>query len=181
MDFGSEPAPKGFTIHSAPGPPALGYRTSGMGCSVIFFGLWLTLWTAGCVVLTKNILSRPTKFAEHLVFFAFWFVEIAVLCFAIWYFFTRTTFIFHPDKLVVQRRLWFLAWSREFRKAAITSVQQVKDGGEDEDSFPSWGLRLEGANGGKLLWRQPIDRSAWFGPLVAQWAGVPYEPSPEQK
>ena len=175
----TSPPPKGFTIlPSSGGPPAIAYRTTGMGCVMLFFGVWLAGWTAGCVFLAYAV-STGKETAPSIWFcLPFWISEFLVLGFVLWYFFAVTTYTFSPDKLVVEKRLWRFARVREFPKAGVKSICQVKDGGQGEDSFPSWGLRVDGEKCGVILYRQPLDRSSWLGPIIAQWAGVPYVESP---
>ena len=66
-------------------------------------------------------------------------------------------------------------------KAELKEVKQVKDGGEGEDSFPSWGLALIAGTEVHVLSRQPIDKSDWLGPIIAKWAGVEFEPAKVRK
>jgi hypothetical protein len=156
-----------------------------MGCTALFFMVWLPLWVAGAMTATTKYLKvkvpGPLHEIDLLCIWAYWLIGVATLGVVIWYFSAITVFTFFPDKLTVRRHLLGIGWTCEFPKDGIARIQQVKDGGENGDNFPSWGLRIEGAVKGRLLWRQPIDRSAWLGPIVAQWAGVSYVSSPRQK
>jgi hypothetical protein len=61
-------------------------------------------------------------------------------------------------------------------RVEVTAVRQVKDGGDGEDSFPSWALAVVGRTEMRVLSKQPIEKSAWLGLIVARWAGVTFEP-----
>jgi hypothetical protein len=184
VDFGSTPAPKGFAIVPRSGPPTLIYRTFGGGLG-IFMIVLLLLFGTGCFALTQWSLdpTRPDLGKTRVACFMFWLLELFLLGLVLWIYFGRTTFVFHPHSLFVERRLWCFRRSREFLKSEIRSVEQVEDG-DDEGTHPSWGLYLRGAMGardGKVLHGAPLDHAAWLGPAIAKWAGVPYEPASEQK
>ena len=85
---------------------------------------------------------------------------------------------------MVERSLLWRCRHRVFPRQQVTAVKQVKDGGEGDDSFPSWGLVVMGADGVFVLSRQPRDKSDWLGPVIAKWAGapyIPYEPAEKEK
>lgn len=88
---------------------------------------------------------------------------------------------FLPERLVVERRLFGLpVRHRVWVRREIRRVCQVRDGGRPYDSFPSWGLWIDGAGAGALLTQGTRGRSAWLGRLVARWAGVIYEEDVEE-
>jgi hypothetical protein len=63
-------------------------------------------------------------------------------------------------------------------RSSIRRIVQVKDGGEDDDSFPSWGLKVEGEKEVTLIYRQPYDKSHWLGGVLAKWAQVDFVEAP---
>jgi hypothetical protein len=87
------------------------------------------------------------------------------------------TYTFYPDRLVVERPLFRCVRRFDYPRAAIDVVRQVKDDSDEEDDPHTWGVAIKGQVNGKLLSRQPIDKSDWLGPVVARWAGVAFEPS----
>ena len=60
----------------------------------------------------------------------------------------------------------------------------MRDGGQGDDSFPSWGLEVEADTNTNpnidtdrkttLLYRQPYEKSRWLGQVVARWAEVEF-------
>ena len=137
------------------------YRTTGMGCAGLFFAVWLIGWTAVCLLFTAVALFHPDGINWWLLLFMvpFWIAEFATLAYVAWFFWSATRFRFEPDELVVERSLPWRRRHRVFPRQQVTVVKQVKDGGEGDDSFPSWGLVVMGADGVFVLSRQPRDKS----------------------
>ena len=104
----------------------------------------------------------------------FWAGGVWVLGYALWRFHATTKLTFSADCLLLERRLFLYKDRCSVWKREIERLRQVKDGGEGEDDFPSWGLSLDAARTVRVLSRQEIEKSAWLGPIVAQWAGVEY-------
>ena len=154
----------------------LRYRTSGMGCVGWFFGFWLTLWTVGCIVGTVSLFREPRGFDPWMALFMvpFWAAEFGVAGFVAWYFWAVTEFQFGPDELVYEKSLGRFRRRHVLPRRRIQTVRQVKDGGEGEDSFPSWGLIVSTTEPLVLLHRQPIEKSRWLGQIIAAWAGVKF-------
>lgn len=179
MDAPSEPPPRGFVIIAADESGfTIRYRTSGMGCVALFFAVWLSGWTASCVLFTAGALFNPDGVIWLLLLFMlpFWVIEFGTITYVAWFFGSQTRFTFGPDELIAERSLWRFRRRRAFRREEITAVRQIKDGGEGEDSFPSWALAVIGQTEVRLISRQPIDKSNWLGPIIARWAGVAFEP-----
>ncbi len=134
------------------------------------------IWTPGCVLLTYRAITAPPL--ENVFFYLFmipfWIGEYLAIKFVLWHFFSATTFEVEADRLKVTRRLFRHKKEREFLVAEIEAIQQIKDGGEGEDSFPTWGLAVEGEKGVTILSRQAIEKSEWLGPILADWIGVEY-------
>jgi hypothetical protein len=187
LNAGADLPPRGFEVKTADdGSPVILYRTRGMGCSAAFFAGWLTIWGLVCVGGAYEALVAPAGMNLLLALFIlpFWVIGFLVAGYVAWYFFSATRFTFGPDLLVVERSLWRFRRKRQFGRAEVTVVRQVKDGGEGEDSFPSWALAVVGRKEIRVLSKQPLDKSAWLGPIIARWAGVPFEPwkaDPEPK
>jgi hypothetical protein len=106
----------------------------------------------------------------------FWAIEFAAIGYVAWFFRSVTVFTFMPEALIAERWLLWFRRRRVFPRREIVAVKQVKDGGEGDDSFPSWGLAVIADKEVRILSRQPIDKSAWLGPVIATWAGVAFEP-----
>ena len=177
-------APAGFTIKSlnVGNSINLTYKTHGMGCMVAFI-LILPLVLGGAF-LTFAI-SSPTKFQDFV--FATWWTPICAFCglFAIVFFlcvamfnlFGLTEIIATQDSLTVRRSLWFWSSSKRIDFNRSLLFEQVKDGGEGEDSFPSWGLRAVSRKKLMLLSRQPIEKSDWLGRVLADHFDVKFIPA----
>jgi len=172
----------GVTTLGASGLFSIRYRTTGMGCAGCFFFCFIVMWTTACIQLAPAIYGAaevPTE--TRLAAVAFWIIEIVVICFVCWYFFGVSVFTFESDVLIVERRFVFRLRHWRIRKADIVTVIQEKDGGEDGDSFPSWGLVVMSPARRKVLYRQPFDKSNWLGGVIAFWAGVNFvQATPEE-
>lgn len=177
-------APKGFEFaESESGNPSIQYRTRGSWGVGIFFIVWLMIWTPGCLLLTYRAFTAPPL--ENVFFYLFmipfWIGEYLAIKFVLWHFFSVTTFEVEEDCLKVSRRLFRFKKERAFPIAQIEAIQQVKDGGDGEDSFPTWGLVVEGEKDVAILSRQPIEKSEWLGPILADWIGVEYRTAAGKK
>ena len=62
----------------------------------------------------------------------------------------------------------------------IKTFIQIKDGGEGDDSFPSWGLEVEEKKKNSLISQQPYESSHWLGRFLARWAGVEFIENPKE-
>ena len=177
------PVPQGFALTTA-GPDTIfiHHRRTGMGCLNAFLLAWLMAWTAGCLLFFVvhpdkarwvNC-SPPPAWAAAL----FWGADALVAFFTAYLFFCRKSFRIDRDQLVIETRLLGLRWTRTLARADLRRFVQFKDGGEGEDSFPSWALRTEGERKTTLLVRQPYECSQWLGQTLARWAGGEYVPAP---
>jgi hypothetical protein len=181
MDTPVDAPPRGFKVTTADdGGLLIQYRASGMGCAAVLFGVWLTGWSAACLLGTYSALFDLAGINYVLLLFMvvpFWFVEVFTVVFVAWLYLSVTKFLFGQEELIVERQLLWYRRRRVFRASEIKAVRQIKDGKEGEDNWPSWGLLVVAGSNVKLLSRQPIDKSDWFGPVVAKWAGVSFEPA----
>jgi hypothetical protein len=96
--------------------------------------------------------------------------------FVLWLSFGRTEFVVSRENLIVRKKLF--AFQREWQipSEAIEYFEQVKNGGEGEDSFPSWGLNVRARRQIPLLARQPIEKSDWLGRILSEFYQVEFRP-----
>jgi hypothetical protein len=170
--------PRGFKVAAADdGSLMIRYRTTGMGKLAVVLMVWLTIWSIGCGLITCTAIFPPINFIFLLLMGPMWVVELVTIRWVFWFFFSVTRFLFGEEELVVERQLLWHRRRRVFRRSEVTAVRQVKDDGERRDSFYGWALVVMTGPGVELLSNQPIDKSDWFGPVVAKWAGVSFEPA----
>jgi len=170
-----------------------------MGCLNAFLGVWLSIWTVAVGGLIHGYFhggkmddGAPMPLWFVMAFVIPWLFVALMLLYSK---FARKTFRLTSDALHIETRLLGASWALMLPRDTITRVKQVKDGGEGDDSFPSWGLELKSAarierpmqrlsllnNFGRnvrfrsVLSRLPYDHSAWLGNIIAQWAGVELE------
>lgn len=172
--------PSGFRVIEPGDRILVVYSPQGMGCMKAFFVVWLGGWTAGTLALTgafvRGELNKPSSIPPMVFVLVFWAALIGVGLFAAWLFFGKTMVVLEADRMTVVRALGRWVRSREVRKAEVRSVRQVQDGGQGDDSFPSWGLQVEAGKRVTVLYRQEAAKSAWLGPVLAAWAGVEFVP-----
>jgi hypothetical protein len=180
FEIQSESVPKGFTIIPDKEKESiyiLHHRT-GMYVMNGFLIIWLVFWTGGCVWLLRGYIQGLTvEGAERMPFLFlsfFWAAEIFVACWLIYCFFGKRLYILTPQELVVEVSVFRFRRVKVIPSVSIKLFRQVKDGGEDEDSFPSWGLTVEADKKTTLLYRQRYEKSHWLGQTLAAWAGVDF-------
>lgn len=172
--------PVGFTLESFGRDTFnIRFKRTGMGCMNIFIVAWLLIWTAGCVLMLHQYFT-----GGHLedgdpipIWFIILFLiaEIGGICLFLFLLFSKKTFSASYENLVVETDVLGLKRIRTIPRHTIHSFVQVKDGGEGDDSFPSWGLKLHGEKKITLISRQPHEKSRWLGQVLAQWAGVEFK------
>jgi hypothetical protein len=174
--------PEGFELVTTSGPGVLEvvYRTHGMGCLLSFIGFGVL--TLGPAFLGFALLSpeefKEFVFVERWTPYAFGCGALAIIYwtfFVLFHRFGSTRFVATRSALVVIKSLFFLRVKRSVDRTAIAVFRQVRDGGHEEDSFPSWGLELRGKRTVRLIARQPLEKSDWLGELLSEWFDVPYE------
>ena len=155
------------------------YRRPGMGCMNTFLAVWLTLWTAGCVIIVHRYLTgakmddgSDIPFWSVSVFLAW---DIWWACLLAYLLFTRKAFTFEPTRLMIESDTLGYKRKKEIPRKSIAQVVQVRDGVTNYDSFSSWGIRVEAEGRTSLLFRQPYDKTAWFGSVIAEWSGAPFK------
>ncbi|MCW5941454.1 MAG: hypothetical protein KIS66_04435 [Fimbriimonadaceae bacterium] len=172
--------PQGFQVLEPGDRIIVVYTPQGMGCMKAFLITWIGGWATGTFHLTlafiRGEMKRP-PIPSLLFVLVFLASLIGVGLFAAWMFFGKTMVMLGDDRVAIVRALGRWLRSREVPKGVIRSVRQVQDGGRGDDSFPSWGLRLEADTAVTVLYRQEAERSAWLGLVLAEWAGVEYVPA----
>jgi hypothetical protein len=169
--------PRGFQIStSETGERSIRYRTSGMWHLMAFFGVFLAIWLQGFISIIRHIINNGVDYVA-LAVVPMALAGVGAASYASWFFCSVTSFAFGPSTLRVERSLLWYCRRQTFNKNEIEAIKQVKDGGEDEDSFPTWGLEIIANTSAVILSRQPIDKSNWLGPFIAQWADVRFEPA----
>ena len=179
-----ENVPEGFRLEEQyDGSVTIHYRRTGMGCMNLFLIFWLSFWTIGCVWLLYSYLNGgemddgdpiPLWFVA-----IFWFFEIGVAILLARLLFERRTYRLSEDKLSMVTKVLCYKRSIIIPRNSIHRMVQVKDGGGDDDSFPSWGLELEAEKEFSLIYRQPHEISLWLGQVLAHWAQVEFSSLPE--
>lgn len=184
-----EPIPKGFKIISGDQYTAtIHYKRTGMEAMHIFMVVWLSFWTMGCFALVsifflqfQGIPVDNTEPIPFIVVLGFCTAEIIVASLLIYSLFAEKIYRLDYGDLTVRTKLFSWQWQQQIPKAAIAKVIQVQDGGRGRDSFPSWGLKLQGKPSIRLIFRQPYESSQWLGQVIASWAKVEYIPAPPRR
>ena len=186
MDY-TEPVPKGFTVKPlGQHRMIIDYERTGMEAMNIFLMVWLSLWTVGCLGLLISYIEQqgqPISTSEPLPLLMvvfFWTADIIAAVVLINALFRKQSFHLDYADLTIHTKLW--RWQRKKRipKSSIQELIQIKDGGRGKDSFPSWGLKLQGQPSATLIFRQPYEKSEWLGQVIANWASVPFTPAPQK-
>ncbi len=178
--------PAGFSILAeSPGELRIAYRSAGMGCQLWFLGIGVVALAGG---LTFFAITQPGDLRD-LILGAWWAplafaAGISAIVYYAWvvvfHVFGETVISVTSDRVAVSRRLFGLALTRSIPRSDVSHLEQIKDGGEGEDSFPSWGLRLMGRRKCWLISRQPIEKSDWLGNRLAQMLHVEFRPSAQR-
>ena len=96
---------------------------------------------------------------------------------ALWKLLGVTRYDLSPQRLTLRRTILFFSRTQNISADKIQKISQFKDGGGEEDSFPSWGLNLHTERKIKLLARETIDKSDWLGSELASYYDIKFEPS----
>ncbi|MFK7817567.1 MAG: hypothetical protein AB8G99_02515 [Planctomycetaceae bacterium] len=109
--------------------------------------LWLAGWTICCICLLIGYFTgmrmddgNAMSLDFVMVFLFAWF---CVACWLLYLTAARKFFRLERDALQIVTRTLSLSWTVTIPRNSIVKLRQVKDGGEGEDTFPSWGLRIE--------------------------------------
>ena len=184
-DIPADEVPAGFVVgRDRFGDTVIHYRRTGMIAMNIFLTVWLTGWTFGCIFLLKQYLNgslandgkpMPLWFVS-----VFWIAEIGVAGMWLNMLFGKKSFHLSQSSLVRNTEIFGFRRSRTIARNSIKSFRQIKDGGEDEDSFPSWGLKIIADKKISLIGRQQYDKSHWLGKFLADWADVDFIEAPPE-
>jgi hypothetical protein len=151
-----------------------------------FLIVWLLGWSVACAFLLRSYLTGGVMDdGEPIpIWFVglFWGAELLVACILLYSLFCRKVFKVDYSSLSMDVNVLWLHWQKSMRINEVIELQQVKDGGEGKDSFPSWGLKVIGevnqdTKTFKLISRQPHSRSVWLGNVLAEHLGVPFKQS----
>lgn len=170
---------------NARGERVLHHRTQGMIGLKFFAIVWCTFWLggssfpfwiqAGKSESVADFLQYAIKNWPLLIFVA---IGLAVTVFFAWLLLKRTMITFGNTALSVDRSLLGIRTRQQLPKSTIREALLKKDGGEDEDSFPSWAVTLrvkdEGDQKDKsitLLSRQENEIAAWLTDEINGWLG----------
>ena len=175
--------PKGFLEKHSNGCLVIGWRRS-LGCLSCFCAAFLACFTfAPIFVISSYLLNgkmddgSPIQLWFPIAACVGWLVA-ATFCLPL--IFTEKRFVFLKEKLIIESKVLFVRWKREIEKSTIQNIKLVKDGGEGDDSFATWGVRAEYAKSGFyfffatkihcLLPRVEKNQATWFHQRVSKWA-----------
>ena len=123
---------------------------------------------------------RNLRHALLVMVLIFCTIDIAMWCFLLYSMYCKQTFQIDYYNLAITTEILALKWDKTIPKDSIRRIVQVQDGGRGRDSFPSWGLKIEGRKKARLIFRQPYEKSYWLGEFVANWAKVEFVPAPQK-
>ena len=175
--------PQGFHETHSNGCLVIEWQRS-FGCLSFFCAVFLVCFTAAPIIVVSSYLQdskmddgSPIQLWFPIVACVGWLLA-ATFCLPL--IFTKKRFVFSKEKLTVESKVLFVRWKREIEKATIQNIELVKDGGEGDDSFPTWGVRVEFAKSGfyflfatkthNLLPRTEEKQAEWFCQKVSNWA-----------
>src|SRR5258706_16370329 len=153
-----------------------------MGCLNVFLAAFLVCFVVGVAVNFLSGREAIWKWIREERLLTWIIVACALVAlgyffvFLLWNLFGRSGFRIASHALHVEKRLFFWRRVKTIHVSTMKSLEQIKDGGEGDDSFPSWGLRLVAERQFTLLFRQPIEKSDWLGLLLSQAFKIPYIP-----
>src|SRR6476620_4023747 len=172
--------PAGFEILvETPDELRIAYRSVGRGFGLLFAMVCPAFVGGGMAYV---IVTDPAKFRDLIAESWLWALCMAgcfwalanFVLFDLFHLFGETVIAVTADELVVSWRLFGVTWTKPVSRAEISRLEQVKDGGERRDSFPSWGLHLVGRRRCRLISKQAIEKSDWLGERLAAVLGVEF-------
>lgn len=179
------PIPEGITLQQSGEDLVIRFERTGMGCLNGFLIFWLVCWTGGCIFLLLQYLAGGVmddgEAVPLWIVVAFWSAEIIMATYLVYVLFCEKVFRVGEQNLVIETNVLGYKRSRSIPKNAIKRLIQEKDGGEGDDSFPSWGLKIEADKKVTLVFRQPYEKSHWVGRVLAAWANVEFAKAPEEE
>jgi hypothetical protein len=191
--------PKGFRLYRPqPNSFKVTYRSEGMGCMVTFLGVFLGAFPTVALVIflswffSTSSQEKATVFQEFLAnvfedqlwallalvaILGGMFSYFVFLLIFLWKVFGIMIFEIEPHVMLVTKRLFGRQIIHRVLRAEMVELEQVKDGGEEEDSFPSWGLKLHASKTLNLLGRERLSKSDWLGQFLADYYGLNFKKS----
>ena len=172
--------PKGFRIATDESDDVIiSYNTTGMGC-LLWFLVILLVGVSGAFGVVGYY--EPGGMRQLLNDRGGWFslgcgivAAIFFVSFLLFHLFGSTLFCLNSSGLTIRKCLFGLTWGKAIDRDNMEYLEQVKDGGEGEDSFPSWGLNLMAGRRSKLLARQPIEKSDWLGRKLSEFFKIEFK------
>ena len=109
-------------------------------------------------------------------------VEVVVVWVVVFFLFCKKSFRFDSASLTIETKVLGYRRIKVIPKDSIRKLVQIKDGGGENDSFPSWALKVEVGKDDPvtLIFRQPYDSSHWLGSVLARWADVEFDEAPRE-
>ena len=170
----------GFTVITAEdGPLVVRYRNpSGWGVAV--FPALMVIFSGG---FTLGVFLEPDQ--EDGVALMLVGIFFSILSIVEKWRLLRTTvmtteFVLAPEWLIVTQH--FLGRSRtwQLQRAWLHEVVQIKE--VHDEAADEWHLKIQpqGGTPETVLTDYEREASDWLGPVIAQWAGVPFVPVPPQ-
>lgn len=204
--------PTGFRILSETPVLRIKYRSQANGCMIMFLlpsiaiffcYVWLLISTLYEILYLSlwQVLQKLPNAIGNYWWFVFCFLLFGVpTFFALWHTFGITDFQASHESLIIVKQLFGIHLKKNILNTAIRYFNQIKDGGEGMDSFPSWGLEIitnqriyersisfpswlpqlldrQIYKTVMLLDRQSIDKSDWLGRVLADFYKVDYRSS----
>lgn len=188
--------PTCFSVVSTESTCSIRHRRTGMRAMNWFLGVFLLGWTVGFALLSHQFFyedlgedgSSMQGWALMLLFLASWLVIAVWLVYSVC---AQKTFVLGKASLRIETDLLGIRRQLAVPRDAISQIRQLKDGGNDGDSFPSWCLEIESAvaeasiidrilslnysgrlNRFRILSRLPYEQSEWLGIVIAHWSGA---------
>lgn len=170
--------PRGFKVGSdTAGYLTIEYRQPQRGCATLFFAVWISGWTVGCILMTWEALFNAGNAPAGVPFLVvpFWMADVFVCGLFTWFVLSVTRFVLEPDHLFVERSAVWYSRRRIFRRNSISAIQLVRS---ESDGTTDWSLVIFAGSGVGVLANQAAEQGEWLGAILAQWADVPFEPAP---
>ena len=172
--------PEGFTMEQEGKTRfIIYYKRTGMIGMISFLIIFLAVWTKGCILLLQQDFgieaARHGNSMPSWVVLIFLGAEVFLSFKVIYFLFCRKIFRLNYGKLIIETHVLTYNRTQIIQKNSLRRFVQIKDGGEDEDTFPSWGLQAETDERKiTLIYRQPYEKSLWLGQILAKWANVKF-------
>lgn len=183
--------PRGFKVaKSNHNMTVVEYRSTGMSAILIFAVICLTgLLTAVIrtpinefVSMSREITSIPMAIAVAACVVMGIVAWVYLAWFLIFHLFGKIVFTLSADGLELSLRLFLFKRDQYFNNTDIQCVRRIKDGGEGDDSFPSFAVELVLRE--KVAWfthktinllsRQPQQQCDWLGNHIATHLQIKY-------